>query len=403
MYDILKGLRVVEITSYIAAPSAGLHFAQLGAEVIRVDPVGGAPDRTRWPLAALGDSLYWEGLNKGKKSISMNLSTPEGRELLIDLAAAPGDGGGLVLTNLPPRSFLRHAVIAERRPDAITLRITGWNDGRTALDYTVNSSIGVPLMTGPEELGSRPVNHVLPAWDIATGNYAAFTLLAAERHRRQTGQGREIALALADVAMASIGHIGQIAEVSTGQARPRLGNDLYGGFGRDYATADGRRIQIIALTRRQWVDMVSTLGIAADVAALEAAAGVSFATDEAARYAQRDPLNRIVAAAVARHTLPHLAARFEGTGVCWAPYNTLAEAIRAPGLFETANPIFTEVSHPSGERYLTPGAAANFAGLDRRDADPARRLGADTDTVLGELLGLSGQRIDDLRTAGTIA
>ncbi|WP_417725572.1 CoA transferase [Salipiger sp.] len=403
MYQTLRGLRIVEVASFIAAPSCGLHLAQLGAEVIRVDPIGGAPDRRRWPLAASGDSLYWEGVNKGKKSISLDLRSSEGRALLFDLAAAPGEGNGLLVTNLPRSGFLKHEEIAARRPDAVTLRVTGWGDGRTALDYTVNSAIGVPMMTGPEALGDRPVNHVLPAWDIATGYYAAVTLLAAERQRRLTGEGQEILLALGDVAMACMGHIGQIAEVSVGQERPRLGNDLYGGFGRDFATAEGRRIQIVGLTRRQWADMVRALDIGAGIAALEARTGADFAADEGARYLHREALNGIVAEAVGRHDLPALAERFAGTGVCWAPFNTLSEALGAPGLIEAANPVFADVTHPSGARYLTPGAAAVLVGQERRDPAPAPRMAEHTDEVLAQLLDLPSHRLRALREAGTIA
>ena len=96
-YDLLKGLRVVEGASFIAAPSCGLHLLQMGAEVIRFDPIGGGPDFNRWPLSPGGASLYWEGLNKGKKSIAIDLGRPEGRELAQRLAAAPGETGGLFI------------------------------------------------------------------------------------------------------------------------------------------------------------------------------------------------------------------------------------------------------------------------------------------------------------------
>ena len=81
MYDLLKGLRVVEGAAFVAGPSCALYLAQMGAEVIRFDAIGGGPDFRRWPLSAGGDSYYWEGLNKAKKSIAIDLSRPEGREL----------------------------------------------------------------------------------------------------------------------------------------------------------------------------------------------------------------------------------------------------------------------------------------------------------------------------------
>ncbi len=104
MYDLLKGLRIVEGAAFIAGPSCGLYLAQMGAEVIRFDAIGGGPDYRRWPVTDAGDSLYWEGLNKGKKSIAIDLGRPEGRELAVALATAPGDNAGLFLTNYPVTS-----------------------------------------------------------------------------------------------------------------------------------------------------------------------------------------------------------------------------------------------------------------------------------------------------------
>ena len=81
MYDLLKGLRVVEGAAFVAGPTCALYLAQMGAEVIRFDAIGGGPDFRRWPIAPNGSSLYWESLNKGKKSVALNLTSPEGREL----------------------------------------------------------------------------------------------------------------------------------------------------------------------------------------------------------------------------------------------------------------------------------------------------------------------------------
>ena len=102
MYQLLSGLRIVECASFIAAPSCALHLQQFGAEVIRIDPIGGGPDFRRWPLSPEGRSFYWEGLNKGKRSVAIDLSRPEGRTLATDLITAPGEGGGMFVTNFPP-------------------------------------------------------------------------------------------------------------------------------------------------------------------------------------------------------------------------------------------------------------------------------------------------------------
>ena len=148
MYNLLKGLRVVEAAAFIAGPTCGLYLAQFGAEVIRIDTLGGGPDFRRWPLTPDGDSLYWEGLNKAKKSVCIDLGRPEGRELAVRLAAAPGENGGLFVTNFPVEGFLSYERLKAAREDIVCVRVMGWADGRPAVDYTVNAAVGVPFMTG---------------------------------------------------------------------------------------------------------------------------------------------------------------------------------------------------------------------------------------------------------------
>ena len=136
MYNILKGLRIIEASSFVASPSAGLYLAQLGAEVIRVDHVKGGPDYNRWPKADNGSSFYWEGLNKAKKSVALDLKSKEGREILQRLAASGGENGGILLTNFPVGSFLSYENLKPLREDIIVARVMGQANGGPALDYT---------------------------------------------------------------------------------------------------------------------------------------------------------------------------------------------------------------------------------------------------------------------------
>ncbi len=403
VYQLLGGLRLVEAASFVAAPSAALHLAQLGAEVIRIDPVGGGPDRHRWPLAGNGESLYWQGLNKGKKSVAINLASPRGRELALALITAPGDGAGLFLTNYPATSFLSHAALVRHRADLITLRVQGWADGSSGLDYTVNAVTGLPLMTGPVD-AQGPVNHVLPAWDLSTGALAAFHLMAAERHRRLTGQGAEILLPLSSVAFSTLGALGQIAEVQlSGNDRPRVGNNLFGAFGRDFKTADGAYLIVVAITRKQWSGLLKALGLVESVAALQSQLGVDFDHDEGARFEHRVSLDPMMAQAIAARPLSELRIAFDEHEVCWAPYRTLSEALAHEKELSETNPMMSSITHPGGLTYLTPGSPARYEGLER--ARPARApvLGEHTAAVLAQTLGLADHDIGVLLQQGVIA
>jgi 2-methylfumaryl-CoA isomerase len=402
MYSLLSQLRVVEASSFVACPTAGLYLSQMGAEVIRVDQIGGGPDYRRWPQAENGASLYWEGLNKGKKSVALNLGVPEGRELLAALATAQGEDAGLFLTNFPVDGFLSHEKLAARRADLITVRVMGQANGGPALDYTVNSALGIPQITGPQALGETPVNHVLPAWDLLTGAYAAFSAMAALHHRRATGAGQEVRVPLIDVGIATIANLGQLAETLQSGDRARYGNAVFGAFGRDFVTADGRRMMVMAITPRQWTGLVEVLGIADQVAGIEASRGVSFAKEEGLRFEHRDALFSLVEAAVARRQSDELAPAFDAHGCCWGPYLAMHEAVRDPAMV-SANPIFAEIEQVSGMRYPVPGAMATLPAQHRDAPVRASRLGEHSDEVLSRLLGLASGQIGALHDKKIVA
>jgi 2-methylfumaryl-CoA isomerase len=400
MNRLLEDLRIVEISAFVAAPLGGMTMAQMGAEVIRIDPIGGGIDFNRWPVTASGASLYWAGLNKAKRSVALALDKPEGRELARALAAAPGAGGGILLTNLPPLPGLDYASLKAARGDAILLRLVGNRDGSAAVDYTVNAASGFPLVTGD---GKAPINHVLPAWDIAAGLYLATALLAAERHRSRTGAGQEVTAALADVALATVGHLGYIGDVQiNGHARPALGNDLYGSFGRDFATADGRRIMIIALTSRQWRALGRVTGLADAFANMAAEMGVDL-DSETGRFEARDAIAALVAPWCAARSFPEIEAAFAGSGVLWGPFQSFAELVQSDPRCSPQNPLFAEVDQPGIGRYLMPGLPLDFTASPRQPTRPAPRLGEHTDEVLARVLGLSAAEIGRLHDRGIAA
>ena len=403
MYDLLAGLRVVEGSAFIAGPSCGLHLAQMGAEVIRFDAIGGGPDFHRWPLApGSAASLYWEGLNKGKKSIAIDLASPEGRELAVAIATAPGDNAGLFLTNYPVKGFLSHEALKARRDDIITVRVMGWADGSPGVDYTINAAVGLPMMTGPAD-AQRPVNHVLPAWDLLGGAYAAFAMTSALLRRRASGEGAEIRVPLSDIAATSLSHIGQVAEVLTGGDRPRVGNELFGAFGRDFVCADGARLIVVAITPRQWSSLVEALDLVAQVAALEAELGVVFKRDEGARFIHRHCLFPLFEAAFSARTAADLQPAFDAGGVTWARYQSLHEAVTSDARLFTENPKFQTIAHPSGLGYPAAGTAATLADEPCGAVVAAPRLGQHTDEVLSTILGLDSGAIARLHDRGLVA
>ena len=412
MYGILEGLRIVEASAFVAAPTGGLTLAQLGADVIRVDPIGGGVDAGRWPLArsALarngpaesGASIYWASLNKCKRSLTVNLRAPEGRELVAELVALPGEGGGCFLTNLPARGELAYESLAARRRDVVMVRITGHRDGATALDYTVNSAVGFPMVTGPAR-PDAPVNHVFPAWDVITGLTAATGILAAMRRRRDTGEGEHVTLALSDVGYATVGHLGHIGEaIVNGAERAPIGNDLYGAFGRDFATKDGRRVMIAAITARQWKSLLDAIGGHEAMGHVEAILGVDL-SDEGQRFEARDLIAPVVARWVGDRGYGEVRTAFDEAGVCWGPYQSFLEMVREDPRCSTENPLFEDVDQPGIGRFMMPGSPLEFRRHAREPIRPAPTLGQHTDEILADVLGLGSAKIGELRDKGIVA
>ena len=126
----LTGVRIVEISSFVAVPLAGMTLAQLGAEVIRVDPVGGAADYKRWPLTEAGESIYWAGLNKSKRSVAVDMRSAEGQQLVAGLIA----DSGILITNVAGRQWHSYEELSAQRPDLIHLEVVGRGDGSTGVD-----------------------------------------------------------------------------------------------------------------------------------------------------------------------------------------------------------------------------------------------------------------------------
>ncbi len=400
MYNLLDGLSIIEASSFVASPTAGLYCAQFGAEVIRVDHVAGGLDYDRYMLTDEGRSLAWENLNRAKKSVALDLRSGEGRALLVELAAKTGQ----LITNIPEQSFLSHSAIAAKRPDLVSVRVMGWHDGRQAMDFTVNAASGYPLMTGPaewEQDTAPPVNQVMPAWDFITGAYTAFTLLAGLRHRDRTGEGSELRVPLGNVAIGTLANSGAMAEMLyRGADRERLGNDIWGAFGRDFLSRDGVRFMVAALTAKQWAGLVEAFDVADEIAKMERRLGVRFGDGDTPRFEHRGELAALFQSVANEHDYAELERRLAKAATTFERYRTAYEAATDAVLVQD-NPMFVmSEDNPSGFAYP---AARSFAQIPDRKADavrPAPYLGADTQQVLSERLGLSSGQIGVLVDRG---
>jgi len=401
MKAILSGMRVVEASAFVAAPLGGMTLAQLGADVIRIDAIGGGLDYRRWPVTKDNESLFWAGLNKSKRSVAINFRSPEGSELAKQIITAPGKEAGMLLTNFPPKGWLSFEDLAKMRPDLIQLTVQGDRHGGSAVDYTVNPSIGLPFLTGPAD-SNTPANHVLPAWDLVTGQMAALGLLAAERHRTRTGEGQHVKIALADAAMAVMGHLGFIAEAQLGEERERFGNYLYGAYGCDFVTSDGERVMVIGLTKRQWRSLCMATGTEQAMVDLAKKLGRDF-SKEGDRFESREEISAYFKAFISGQTFAQIEQKFNEKGVCWSQYKTVKGMIETSPDCSLDNPMFNQIDQAGIGSYMAAGAPWNFSAYERTPAKPAPRLGEQTDEVLADVVGLSAAEIGKLHDNGIVS
>jgi 2-methylfumaryl-CoA isomerase len=391
----LAGVCIIEISSFVAVPLAGMTLAQLGAEVVRVDPIGGAADYHRWPVTEAGDSIYWAGLNKGKQSAAVDMRSPDGQQLIQRLIA----DSGILITNMTGRQWHSYETLAGMRPDLIHVEVCGRADGGTGVDYTVNAGLGFPMVTGPETL-STPVNHVLPAWDIACGIYTALAVTTALRHRDATGSGQRILIPLENVALALTGSLGFLTEVMiNGDSRQRIGNSIFGQYGQQFTSADGGSFMVVALTNRHFGDLMELTGTTEAAGALAERLGANFA-DEGQRYEHRDGLTELFSPWFAGRNSSEIAAMLSRTSILWDRYRTFAEVVEDPMV--TASSLFTTLNQPRIGRHLAAGLPIAVDGT-YSPAVVAPALGDHTAALLRDRLGMSDEGIARLISSGTVA
>ncbi len=354
-------------------------------------------DAHRWPLHA-GQSLYWAGLNQGKMSALIDTRTNDGRELVASLI----ERAGVLITNLPVREWNSYETLAERRKDLIMVVLTGNPDGSPAVDYTVNAAIGFPFVTGPAD-AQGPVNHVLPAWDVIAGSMMATSVVLAELHRMKTGEGQIVRLNLADIALAVASHLGLVAEAQLNDdPRPRIGNDVFGTFGRDFRTRDGHYVMVVALTVDQWRNLVEATAIADDVTRVENEHRVDL-RDEGARFELRHEIAEMVQRWVGGRSMAEVADTFKSRGVLWGPYQTFKQLVQADPRCSAANPLFGSVEQPGIGKYVQAGSPIFFSAAAHQSPRPAPVLGADTKHVLSTWLEMGEATLGGLLSSQVIS
>jgi 2-methylfumaryl-CoA isomerase len=243
----------------------------------------------------------------------------------------------------------------------------------------------------------------LPAWDVICANQAALAIVSALLRRHRTGEGSEIRMALSDVAFSTLSHLGILAEAELERReRPAIGNHIYGAFGRDFETSDGRRVMVAAISSKQWSALVRACSIQDQIRKVEAELGLDFGREDQ-RFEGREAICALVEPWCKALSLREIGEIFDREGVCWGPYRSALELIDEDARVSPANPIFERLETGGVGEHLSAGAPMRFVSLPRSPTNPAPWVGEHTDEILSQALDMSDAEIASLHDRGIVA
>ncbi len=390
----LAGLRVLDLTRFVAGSQATSTLAALGAEVIKLEvPPGGDPYRVQGTERVGEESVLFMSLNSGKRSVALDIRAPEAAGAIEGLLGS----SDFVVENARPGSLARHRLdwdsVHARHPSIVYGSISGYGDvgpdaSRGGFDLILQAESGVMSITG--SLDSGPVKVGAPVLDVGAGLSCTVGLLAAHIERLQTGEGRHVCSSLLEFALAGLGTLAASYFVS-GEVPGLLGTHSptfapYGGF----RTSDGWIVVAGAGSEDLWVRCCRVLG-------LEELLSDPRFTDNAARVHHRDELTERLERVLITRTSAEWLRALEAEGVPAAEVRDVAQVFDGPQ--PTALGSVQQLAHPDAGSYRLVGPPIRIDAQPLPYPRPAPSLGADTRAVLAGV-GLTDREIDELVAAG---
>ncbi len=391
----LEGVRLIEATTTWAGPMCGCMFADLGADVIKVEAPGGEVARRVPPFLPQSDGLSFmhATVNRNKRSLTLDLRRPEGRDVFLSLA----ERADVVVENFRPGTLRRWGLgyedLRERSPRIVYVSISGYGQfgpdhERAGYDPIAQAASGWLSLNG--EPGSGPVKSPTFIGDDVAGLHAAFAALAALRWRDRTGEGQYIDVALLDALLFQSNGFPTLA--ASGVPTPRLGNQfVIAAPAGVYRCADGFVLAGVLLDSH-WKILARLIGAPelAEDAELRTAAG---------RIAQRERVHGLLATYLAGREKAEIVRLFLAEGLPISSVRSYAEAAADPHVRE--RDMLQDVTLEDGSSAPLVGPAAKFSVTPTRVRSAAPALGAHNDETLGEL-GIGAEQRDRLRRDGVI-
>jgi len=395
--NLFEGVRVLDLSRMLAGPYGSMLLADMGAEVIKIEePDGGDPMRVMGPpFLPEGESAYFLSINRNKKSLALDLTTPAGREVFLDLAAQTD----VVWENFRPgvmeRLGLAYATLAGVNPGLIQCSISAYGqDGPyrdwPAFDLALQAMGGAMSLTGEE--GGRPVRMGLPMGDLAGGMFGAFAVAGALFRRSRTGQGAHVDLSLLDCQVSLLTYIAQYFWAD-GRVPGRMGSGHASVVPyQALATRDGHLI-VAVFAEKFWAGFCRALGRS------EWEADARFASNRQ-RLAHRDVLMPLVETVFRERTTEDWLARLHAAGVPAAPILTVDRVLADPQVRHRR--MVVDVEHPRHGTLPTLGTPIKVDGATDLPVTAAPGLGQHTDVLLTGLLKYPAERLTALRRDGVV-
>ena len=407
MTGALSGIRVLDLSRVLAGPWASQTLADLGAEVIKIERPGAGDDTRGWgpPFAKdeagndTTEAAYYLTANRGKKSLTVDITKPEGQEIVRNLAAQ----SDVVLENFKVGGLAKYGLdytsLAKINPKLVYCSITGFGqDGpykdRPGYDFMIQGMGGLMSITGaPDEApGGQPMKVGVAVADIFTGLYATIGILSALRHRDATGEGQHIDLALLDVQTAVLANQA-MNYLTTGVAPGRLGNAHpnivpYEAF----PSADGYLILAVG-NDSQFKSFCEVAGLN------DLPADTRYATNRS-RVANRETLVPMIRRAMVTKTTDEWIAVLEKANVPCGPINTLDRVFDNPQVQHRG--MIRYLDHPVAGKVPTVANPIKFSKTPISGETAAPMLGQHSDEILRKVADLSDEQIEKLRSAGII-
>jgi crotonobetainyl-CoA:carnitine CoA-transferase CaiB-like acyl-CoA transferase len=400
----LSGVRVLDLSRVLAGPWCTQILADLGADVIKIERPGDGDDTRAWgpPFVKTSDapderplSAYFISTNRGKQSVTIDFSRPEGAALVRDIAKT----SDIVVENFKVGSLQRvgldYAALQVINPRLVYCSVTGFgqtgpNKHRAGYDLLAQAMGGLMSLTG--EPDGAPMKSGPAVADIQTGLYATIAILAALRERDQSGHGQHIDVCLLDTQIATLAHLATNC-LASGASPKRWGNAHptivpY----QSFATSNGHIVVAVGNDSQfaRFAQIIGHVGLATDD---------RFAKNES-RIKNRATLIELITAALTVQPTAHWLKALEAAGIPAAPINTVAEALADPQV--AARALVTRYPTLAGDEIATVANPIHLSRTPITPGTPPPGLGANTDAVLGRILGLDAHRLDALRKEGVI-